>query len=134
MTHNYYFVITCTLIGLLSTGYGALSQAEDSPCQGKDQTLSGTTAENPARDYIEFYDQLDGKCQILSSGGKLTLVKNNHPDKKIRYRFVRMFAGKPQAGVVFGILDPADGPLKMGCNRVDDHEQIWDIKVAEFME
>lgn len=133
MIHKFFLVTAGVLTGLLS-GYGALSQAEDPPCADKDQTISGTSTKNPARDYIEFYDQLDGKCQILSSGGKLTLVKNTHPDKKIRYRFVRMFAGKPQAGMAFGILDPGEEPTKMGCNKVDDHEQMWDIKVAEFME
>lgn len=133
MTQKLFPVSACILTVILS-GYGIHSQAEAPPCNDTDQTTSGASAETPARDYIEFYDQLDGKCQILSSGGKLTLVKNTHPDKKIRYRFVRMFAGKPQAGVTYGILVPGEEPTKMGCNRVDDHVQMWDIKVAEFME
>lgn len=84
--------------------------------------------------YLEFYSELDGKCQILSAGGKLRLVKNNHPDKNIRYRFVRMFSGKPQAGLVIGTLESGGKPIKLGCTRVDGREQGWEIKVARFEE
>ncbi|MGB1879384.1 MAG: hypothetical protein ACPHTD_01585, partial [Gammaproteobacteria bacterium] len=49
-------------------------------------------AEN-AEDYLEFESVPDGRCQILSMGGKLRVLHNRHPELAIRFRLVRMFAG-----------------------------------------
>lgn len=109
-----------------------LSTAEE-PTEADEAEVS-IPADAPASAYIEFTDHLDGKCQILSNGGKLTKVENKHPEKKIRYRFTRVFAGTPQAGVARGVLEPGDTSVKLGCNKVDGKPQIWEIKVAEFVE
>ena len=85
-----------------------------------------------AAGYLAFETVLDGRCQILSAGGKLRLVSNTHPDRAIRYRLVRVFAGKPQAGRVTGTLGPGEGPIKLGCTLVDGREQNWAIVTAAF--
>ena len=35
----------------------------------------------------------DGRCQILSDGGKLRILRNTHDERDIDYRLTRMFAG-----------------------------------------
>ena len=92
------------------------------------------TKEQPPEDYIEFESVLDGRCQILSKGGKLRTVINNHPDKTIKYRFTRMFAGKRQASMAAGTIKPGEKPVKLGCTEVDGHEQTWEIKAVTFVE
>lgn len=127
--------ITKTIGWSLFTAIISFSAFAETPCRHSQNTdNSQATKEKTASDYLEFFDQLDGKCQILSNGGKLTSVKNNHPTKNIRYRFTRVFAGKPQAGLAVGVIEPSEKGIKLGCNRVDDHEQVWKIKVAEFVE
>ncbi len=92
------------------------------------------TAEQSAEGFLEFESVPDGRCQILSKGGKLRTVINNHPDKAIKYRFTRMFAGKRQASMAAGIVEPGDKPVKLGCTEVDGYEQTWEIKVVKFIE
>ena len=103
------------------------------PCEQMAATAIDTEEQAP-EEYLEFSSELDGKCQNLSSGGKLRIVKNNHPDKKIKYRFNRMFAGKRQAGMAVGVIEPGEKPVKLGCTKVDGHEQTWEIKVVKFVE
>lgn len=97
------------------------------PCD----TSTSSEEANPGS-YLEFSSEMDGKCQNLSQGGKLRIVKNTHPDKDIRYRFVRMFSGKPQAGLVIGTIEHGSKPVKLGCTLVDGRDQNWEIKIAKF--
>ncbi len=118
------------LLSLIFIGFFPLA-AFSTPC---DQLASTDETEKAPEEYLEFSSELDGKCQILSKGGKLRIVKNNHPDKTIKYRFNRMFAGKRQASMAAGIIEPGDNPVKLGCTEVDGHEQTWEIKVVKFVE
>jgi hypothetical protein len=90
------------------------------------------TPDGPPADFLEITQQLDGRCQMLSEGGKLTVVKNTHPSRTIRYRLVRLFYGKPQGGRIVGSIAPADEPQALGCNLVDQKPQTWEIERAEF--
>ncbi len=103
------------------------------PCNELAAAGSSTVEQSP-EDYLEFESVLDGKCQILSKGGKLRTVINNHPDKSIKYRFTRMFAGKRQASMAAGTIEPGEKPVKLGCTEVDGYEQTWEIKVVKFVE
>ncbi|MCC7411288.1 MAG: hypothetical protein IT495_06620 [Gammaproteobacteria bacterium] len=85
-----------------------------------------------AAQYLELSSVADGKCQIMSAGGKLRLMRNTHPNRALAYRLVRMFADKPQAGLVVGRLEPGEPPIKLGCTRIDGREQRWDIVTAEL--
>lgn len=123
----FYLLAFLTILAVFS--FSTAVSAE--PCDETSQVTS--TSEDPAN-YLEFSSVLDGKCQILSEGGKLRVVKNIHPDKNIRYRFVRMFSGKPQAGLVIGTIEHGNKPVKLGCTRVDGRDQSWEVKIARFIE
>ena len=110
--------------------------AISAPCDEMAATATSNveTSEQTPEDFLEFESVLDGKCQILSKGGKLRTVINNHPDKAIKYRFNRMFAGKRQASMAAGTIKPGKKPVKLGCTEVDGYEQTWEIKVVKFVE
>ncbi len=91
-------------------------------------------ATTAAADALAFESVLDGRCQILSDGGKLRVVRNTDPARRVRYRLVRVFADTPQAGRVTGELGPGEGPVKLGCTRVDGREQRWEVLSAEFID
>ncbi len=76
----------------------------------------------------------DGKCFILSPGGKLRVMRNTHPDRAVKFRLDRYFADKLQAGGAAGTIAPGDEPVKLGCTEVDGREQRWEIQRAEFTE
>ncbi len=95
---------------------------------------SASTQEEVPDNYIEFESVLDGRCQILSARGKLRVVKNTHPNKAIKYRFTRLFAGKRQAGLAMGTIEADGKPVKLGCTKVDGKDQTWEIKVVSFVE
>ncbi len=81
---------------------------------------------------LEFSEQLDGKCQILSDGGKLVVLYNRHPSRAVRYRLIRHFAEVRQRGRAMGTVLPGEAPHKIGCNRVDGRVQYWTIERAQF--
>lgn len=81
---------------------------------------------------LAFEEQLDGKCQILSEGGKLVVLRNTHPAQAVRYRLVRLFLGVPQSRVD-GRIAAGETPQKLGCNRVNGRKQSWRIERAAFV-
>ena len=85
----------------------------------------------PARGFLSVKSQNDGKCQNLSQGGKLVVLRNTHPDRSIRYRLVRYFMDVPQSRIV-GAVAPGEEGQKLGCNRVDGRDQFWKIERADF--
>lgn len=84
-----------------------------------------------AGSYLNIAPQHDGKCQNLSEGGKLVVLRNTHPARSIRFRLVRYFKGVPQSRIV-GAVAPGEEGQKLGCNRVDGRDQSWKIERAEF--
>lgn len=90
------------------------------------------STESPAL-FLEFESQIDGKCHNLSAGGKLRVMHNRHPSKAIKYRLIRLFAGKPQAGRAMGVIEPEQSK-KIGCTLLDGREQTWQVDRAEFTE
>lgn len=86
-----------------------------------------------AADYLVFESVLDGRCHILSEGGKLTLLKSTHPTLAIRYRLERLFADRPQ-GLIDGVIKAADGVQKLGCDKVGGRSQRWRIKRATLIQ
>jgi hypothetical protein len=84
-----------------------------------------------AASYLVFESVADGRCQILSNGGKLRVLRNQHAQTAIDFRLMRVFAGKPQ-GLSTGIAEPGATPFKLGCTRVDGRAQDWVIERARF--
>ncbi len=93
--------------------------------------LSHAAESGTAGDSLAFEDVLDGKCHILSEGGKLTLMHNRHSDARVRYRLVRLFVDRPQ-GLVDGEIGPTE-TVKLGCNRVGSRPQTWRIVRASLV-
>jgi hypothetical protein len=91
-----------------------------------------TELREDAGQYLDFVSELDGRCHNLSEGGKLRVMHNSHPDHPIKYRLVRMFAGKPQMGLAIGTIQAAESK-KLGCTRVDGREQTWVVERAELL-
>lgn len=85
----------------------------------------------PAR--LLFEEVPDGRCQILSEGGKLVVLRNPDPARAVRFRLVRKFRDVPQ-GRLDGELPAGGEPLKLGCNRVDGRVQSWTVERANFIE
>lgn len=114
-----------TLLGLVSP----LALAEVSDERNAAPLPSGNAA-----DYLEFESVPDGRCQILSAGGKLRLVHNRHAERGIEFRLLRMFAGNHRQGLVAGQLAAGEEGMKLGCTKVDGRPQDWVIQRARYMD
>jgi len=97
-------------------------------------TEDGALAGDDPRSYLEFIANSDGKCTILSAGGRLQSIKNNHRLKTIRYRLVRYIAGKPQPSFTSGTVGPVGQMSALGCDRVDDQDQRWRLESARYVD
>jgi len=86
-----------------------------------------------AGDLLAFEEMTDGKCQILSEGGKLVVLRNLHPSRAIRYRLVRMFMEVPQ-GRLDGEIAAGEATQKLGCSRVNRRVQSWRVERATLLE
>jgi hypothetical protein len=82
--------------------------------------------------FLAFEAIEDGKCHILSEGGKLMLMHNNHPDAAITFRLTRYFADVRQWGRATGTAIPGEEAVKLGCTEVDGRPQRWEIERANF--
>lgn len=85
-----------------------------------------------AQEQLGMEARADGKCQNLSEGGKLIVLRSTS-DRPISYRLVRYFADVPQTPTV-GRITPDEPEQPLGCNRVDGRVQRWVIKRASFEE
>ncbi|MEM7465680.1 MAG: hypothetical protein AAF387_02215 [Pseudomonadota bacterium] len=83
---------------------------------------------------LKFEERADGKCHILSEGGKLMVVHNTHDSLPIKFRFIRYFADVRQRGRATGTVVPGEAPVKLGCTQVDGRPQHWKIERANFTE
>ena len=81
---------------------------------------------------LEFEQKNDGKCHILSEGGKLMVMHNRHAGKLIEFRLIRYFADVRQQGRATGTIAAGESPIKLGCTLVDGREQRWEIERANF--
>ena len=93
------------------------------------------TASEPqksAESYLLFESTIDGRCHNLSEGGKLQILRNMHPTKKISFRLIRYFVEVRQRGRATGVAEPAGNPVKIGCTRVGGRSQRWVVERAEF--
>ncbi|MGH8615963.1 MAG: hypothetical protein ACREYF_29115 [Gammaproteobacteria bacterium] len=97
-------------------------------------TEDGPLAGDDPQSYLEFIANADGKCTILSAGGRLQSIKNNHLSKTIRYRLVRYIAGKPQPSFTTGTIGPVGQMSALGCDRVDGQGQSWRIESARYID
>lgn len=96
---------------------------------------NGTEAQDPQEpaSYLEIYGVNNAKCQALRRG-KMRMLRNVHPDQKIRYHMTRSLAGKRQAGLIRDTIHPASEKAEaLGCELLDGMRQEWTITGAEFV-
>ena len=81
---------------------------------------------------LEFQSEPDGRCQILSEGGKLRVLYNRHASRAIDYRLIRVFGDGHRQGRVVGTAPAGGERVPLGCTRVDGHPQDWQLERANF--
>lgn len=87
----------------------------------------------PAADgFLEFQSEPDGRCQILSEGGKLRVLYNRHDSRAIDYRLMRVFGDGHRQGRVVGTAPAGGERVPLGCTRVDGRPQDWQLERATF--
>jgi hypothetical protein len=84
------------------------------------------------KSFLTIAAQADGRCQNFSAGGKLAIVRNDHPKKNIRFRLIRLFVDIRQPGRTSGIAEAGSAAQNLGCTIVDGREQRWIVEKAEF--
>lgn len=94
--------------------------------------LATAFAADDAASYLVFESMNDGRCQNLSDGGKLRILRNTHAEWAIHFRLTRMFAGNRPQGLVQGLAPAGGEPVRLGCTRVDGREQDWVVRNAQF--
>lgn len=91
---------------------------------------SATAGQNDASEFVAFYQQQDKDCE--EKGGERVFVKNTHDSQIIDLQIDRYFYDVRQAGRSMFALRPAASQA-LGCSRVFDAEQRWELIAAEFI-
>lgn len=113
--------LTCRAVVLLA-GLSGATTAHAAPA-----------AIDPAAEgFLEFQSEADGRCQILSEGGRLRVLYNRHASRAIDYRLVRVFGDGHRQGRVVGTAPAGGTPVPLGCTRVDGRPQDWQLERATF--
>ena len=94
--------------------------------------VHATPAADSADGFLEFQSEPDGRCQILSEGGKLRVLYNRHDSRAIDYRLMRVFGAGHRQGRVVGTAPAGGERVPLGCTRVDGHPQDWQLERATF--
>ncbi|CAN0487565.1 unnamed protein product, partial [Phaeothamnion confervicola] len=68
-----------------------------------------------ATSFLEFQSEPDGRCQVLSEGGKLRVLYNRHASLAIDYRLMRVFGNGHHQGHVVGTAAAGGEPVPLGC-------------------
>ena len=87
-------------------------------------------AESKASDFIEFYEVGDEDCE--EKGGLRVFVKNVHKTQIIDLQLDRYFFDVRQAGRSMFPMKPETSQA-LGCSRVFDAQQRWELVAAEFI-
>lgn len=88
--------------------------------------------EQPTASFLTFQSEADGRCQILSPGGKLRVLINSHATRAIDYRLVRVFGAGHRQGLVGGTAPAGGERVPLGCTQVDGRPQNWLLERARF--
>lgn len=93
------------------------------------------TQADEAVDFISFEEIVDADTDsdCNQRGGLRVYVLNRHPQRVIDLHIDRYFSTVRQAGRSMFALSPG-GAQPLGCNRVLDAPQHWEVVRAEFIE
>ncbi len=87
-------------------------------------------ADDDASRYIEFYEEADEDRE--KKGGARDFVKNTHDEQIIDLHLDRYFYDVRQGGRSMFPIKPSASQA-LGCSRVFDAEQRWDLVSAVFI-
>src|SRR5690554_3994263 len=95
-------------------------------------TLNGLAIaeQGDASEFVAFYQEQDKDCE--EKGGVRIFVKNTHGSQIIDLQIDRYFYDVRQAGRSMFPLRPAASQA-LGCSRVFDAEQRWELIAADFI-
>ena len=93
-------------------------------------TNSLVMAEEDASRFIEFYEEADEDCE--KKGGARIFVKNTHEEQIIDLHLDRYFYDVRQGGRSMFPIKPSASQA-LGCSRVFDAEQRWELVSATFI-
>lgn len=80
--------------------------------------------------FIEFYEEADEDCE--KKGGARIFVKNSHAEQIIDLHLDRYFYDVRQGGRSMFPIKPSESQA-LGCSRVFDAEQRWELVSAIFI-
>ncbi|MGH8503610.1 MAG: hypothetical protein ACREVE_14275 [Gammaproteobacteria bacterium] len=81
--------------------------------------------------FVELYQQNDTAC--ADRGGKRQYIRSTHKSRAVETFVVRYFMNVRQADRSILILKPGKKSQKLGCTRVFDAEQRWEVIDAVFL-
>lgn len=84
-----------------------------------------------ALEHLKFAEFKEMNC--VTKGGTQKALVNEDKTRSIEAYVDRYFAGVRQAGRSIIVLAPNGGTQKLGCSRVLDDEQRWEIVKAIFV-
>ena len=116
----------------LSRYFRAIAVATLAGGLGLAGSAAASVAGDDARRHLVFESVGDGRCQNLSDGGKLRVLRNLHPERAISFRLVRLFAGEHPQGLTTGLAPAGGEPVPLGCTLVDGRTQDWRVDKARF--
>ena len=85
-----------------------------------------------ALSYIEFSHDFDGQCVMRQ--GKMVLVRNTHPSRRIKLYLRRYYAEVQQPGRTAQTLAPGAEPVPLGCTVISGRSQRWEPLKAQFLD
>lgn len=86
--------------------------------------------DDDASQFIEFYEEADEDCE--KKGGARIFVKNSHAEQIIDLHLDRYFYDVRQGGRSMFPIKPSASQA-LGCSRVFDAEQRWELVSATFI-
>jgi len=89
-------------------------------------------ADEDARASVQIVEDLSGTCSARN--GKLLLVKNTHPTRKLRVWLDRYHMGHGTGDRSRSDLAPGAEPEPLGCSRTAYGPQEWRIVRAVFID
>lgn len=87
--------------------------------------------EQAAQAHVELLQRHDADCQ--ERGGKRQYIRNTHAARTVQAYVVRFFMNVQQADRSVLVLKPHAKAQKLGCTRVFDAPQTWEVIGAEFL-
>lgn len=119
----------------LMAGAGPVRAGETPPKasgEAPSPTNAATSPETDPRHYLLFVEEFTGSC--VSRNGVQVLIRNTHPNRRVRVWLDRFHAGQGTGDRSRSDLSPGGEPEPLGCSRNHNAPQEWRIVRAAFID